>query len=274
MSSRVYAKKKKSYQPRGTQSVGFTKRVMGATSTGNKNKGELKALDTAIDTFNAGAPSGWGVPFTNSFATANIGIMLLNDVGPGSGFYQRVGRKIDMKSVEFKLSIRPGDGSTVSYGGLAAGNYGPSYLRMMILYDSQANGALPAIADIFQNTNSLGANTNTVFSLINLNNRERFKVLRDVEMTTPGFSIVAGPPVVLTTNTQADQKNWETAYSDYIKLKGLPVQFKSDNAPIPAAPVPTNIATGALYLIMLSESSPATTGWVAEGTARLRYYDV
>lgn len=271
MGTRVYTKKKKGYSKAGTQSVGFQKRVMGSTSSGNKNRGELKALDVAIDKYtDASNLEDFGVLFSNPPA-----IMLLNDVGVGAGFYQRVGRKIEMKSLEFKVHIRPGDGASTGVTGLADGIYGGGMYRFLVIYDTQTNGVAPVISDILQCVNSLGTNVVlTSNALVNLNNRERFKVLRDIELRMPQFATVGG--VITGSLMDLDQKNYVNEISDYVKLKGLPVQYKADAATVPTAfPVSSaNIATGAVYLVLLSNVAAAASGYVAQGWVRLRYYDV
>jgi len=286
MSSRVYQSKKRkgAYSKGGTQSVGFTKRVMGSSSVGNKNKGELKALDTLIDNY-VGAPvavaQGTGGIFSSALSAAQS-LFLLNNVGVGSAFYQRIGRKIDLKSLEFKLCLRPNagtTGATASTGGY--GNLSPSttfapYLRILVVYDMQANGGYPTLSDVLNSVDSISNPINIGQSMINLNNRERFKILRDHEMTPPVF--VTDPTANPGTKLQAlggvvDEKRWDPSFSDYIKLKGLPCQYKADAAPNPSSPTIGNLATGALYLILLSDRNTLLTGWTAYGTCRLRYYD-
>lgn len=98
------------------------------------------------------------IPFTNStFA----GVGLLNGCQQGSDASNRIGRKICMTSILFRWSASLGSTST-----------GGSPLRIVIVYDKQANGAAPVPLDIFQN--------NDFESNLNLNNRDRFLVLSDV----------------------------------------------------------------------------------------------
>lgn len=87
-------------------------------------------------------------------------VTLLNGVANGALFTERIGRKICMTSVQIRGLIYPQDTITTD-----------NAFRVMIVYDSQPNGALPAVTDVL-----LAA---TATSMLNLNNRDRFKVLMD-----------------------------------------------------------------------------------------------
>jgi len=236
-----------------------------------KTKGELKAVDTIVDTniVTPGTYDGVGIFF--GVPTATLNTWLLNDIGNGSAFYQRVGRKISMKSLELCLQIYP--------QGLVAGTQYPSQiLRLMVVYDTQANGTTPVITDILNSVNGTGTGWLTAqqaLNQINLNNRDRFQLIRNYKMVTP---LIGSDTVDGMKNTAAeDQQNWRTTFDDYIKLKGLAVQFKADDAPLPFAANGVgrigNFATGALYLIPLSNAGPGAIIWKVVGTTRLRYYD-
>ena len=113
-------------------------------------------------------------------AAANSSLfVLLNGLQLGTGAYQRIGNKVTMKSlywsVAFGLNSLEVD-PTVD----AAVNNVP--VRMMIVYDKQTNGVLPAVGDLLSGFTGLGnatARTIDVNSPNNLNNRDRFIVLAD-----------------------------------------------------------------------------------------------
>jgi len=97
--------------------------------------GEVKALVTS---------SGTAAPGGAALACNSTGsIIPLNLIVAGSSFFNRVGRKIEMKSVLFEANIAP----------LAAARSCVSdTLRILIVYDRQPNGANPTIANILQDT--------------------------------------------------------------------------------------------------------------------------
>ena len=88
--------------------------------------------------------------------SAGWSINCLNDVAQGTTAITRIGRKILMKSVLVQ--------------GLAT-NTGNS-ARVLIVYDRQPNGALPAATDVLT--------SNTIMAAQNLDNRDRFLILADI----------------------------------------------------------------------------------------------
>ena len=89
--------------------------------------------------------------------SAGWSINCLNDVAQGTTAITRIGRKILMKSVLVQ--------------GLLATNTGNS-ARVLIVYDRQPNGALPAATDVLT--------SNTIMAAQNLDNRDRFLILADI----------------------------------------------------------------------------------------------
>lgn len=84
---------------------------------------------------------------------------LLTAIAQGTGNGNRVGRKITIKSVQFRGMVKPA----------AGGGFGQN--RILIVYDKQSNGAAPNITDILTVS---GAE-----AMMNLNNAERFVVICD-----------------------------------------------------------------------------------------------
>lgn len=198
-------------------------------------KTELKAFDLApynLDFLNGGA----------------FNILPLNTMVNGPELYQRIGRKVYMKS----LHIR----AYVENIGVAAT---PDFGRIFIVYDSQANGGLPGLATLLQDSNAAAASSPQ--SNINLVNRERFKIIKDYQIITPPVAVVAnGPnsindPIMNTWNI-----NW------FIKLNGLETIYNATNGGTVA-----DISSGSLLLITCSVNT--NSKWTLSGSSRLRYYD-
>ena len=107
-------------------------------------QGEFKAVDI---------PRGDDVNTTGYVA-------LLNGMIRGDDISQRIGREVTLRSVQFTYQIGVKDGTGID-----------QYVRAMLVYDRQANGATPLITDILSDANT--------FSHRNLENRHRFKILFD-----------------------------------------------------------------------------------------------
>ena len=100
-----------------------------------------------------------------SYACDTTGsVTLVNGMAQGSDFTNRIGRKYTNVAVQLEGYLGPQDS-----------NVGTTKCRIMLIYDAQPNGALPAITDV------LTASTSNAF--MNLNNRDRFKVLCDENYT-------------------------------------------------------------------------------------------
>jgi hypothetical protein len=119
-------------------------------------------------------------------------VFLLNGMAQGVDYYQRVGRKVILKSIMLKgsVTVEPtGNGNVIPLASMSC--------RVSVVYDAQSNGTLPSYADIYQSVDSVGTTTNTTFSGVNLNNRDRFKILKDwtMELRPKALqSLVAGVP--------------------------------------------------------------------------------
>lgn len=231
---------------RVTSSPGKHAKTIKKKKTGDYQKGrelaktpkqELKAFDTAFlgNNFHTIA----GVP----------AFQLLNPVVNGAELYQRVGRKLYMKSLHIRGNIVQTATSTQDIG------------RILVVYDSQCNAAAPAIAALLQDSNA-GAATNAL-SEINLTNRARFKILRDKQIIFPSATLAGG----VQTN-QAFQEQYEHSFSvnEFIKLGGLEAEYNGVNAGNIG-----DITSGAIFLVCVMETNDAV--WQFQYTARLRYYD-
>lgn len=92
---------------------------------------------------------------------------LLNGTATGTDFTNRIGRKVCWKSFLITGLIQVQDAAVDA-----------NLWRIMVVYDSQPNGALPAITDVLTQA--------TATAPMNLNNRDRFRVLMD-KMGTLGY---------------------------------------------------------------------------------------
>lgn len=171
-------------------------------------------------------------------ATTNTGTLVLyNGVAQGSDFTNRIGRKVIVKSIHFKWALTPAT-VTDSIGDI---------VRCMLVWDMQNNSATPAVTDILT--------TADILSGVNLNNRDRFKVLYDkrVVMNPASYTanVITGGNPVTTYREKYIKCNYETIFSGTGATSG-------------------SIATGALYLMFIDLNTTAST---ITHYARVRFSD-
>lgn len=180
----------------------------------------------------------------------------LNLIRAGSTYVNRTGRRIEMQSIRISGLIEP----------VPRTNTGNNdYVRIIVVYDRQTNGANPLIADVLATTDQAATNTTTSFSGLNLNNRDRFQILMDYRCDLPSYTNTAGS--ITAVGLQDQQK--EYAIDRFIKLRGMLTQFKADSSPA----VIGDIATGGLFLITIGTQAAGAEGWQAALETRLRFTD-
>lgn len=204
-------------------------------------RGETKSVDYAATTST--------IALNAAIATTG-----LNFVQAGSSFFNRIGRKIAMQSLYFNGFI-----TGVSDGA----NYTQEYLRVIIVYDAQTNGALPIWSDIVQSTTQNAASSSLTLDGFNLNNRDRFKILLDKRFAMPSQNVVSAaanlPSVPVPTMC-------EMMIQEFRKLNNLETQYKADSSPA----VIGDVATGGVFIAF-----QGTVGgqWNINWTTRIRYTD-
>lgn len=210
---RVYAKaaKKAAKRPRVQKSV-FPTSDLGP---------ELKHVDTTS--------SG-----TFDHSGGSPGIVLLNGIVAGTGKSERVGRKILMKSLELRIKFQKGTNS--------------NNIRMLIVYDKQANQTLPTCADVVNVTTS----ALDPYQAKNLDNAERFVILKDVNIDFANSGSVA--PV--------------TWFQKIFLRLNLPVRFDS------TAGGYTDITSGSLVLMFFDNNSTGSAYSTCYYGARVKYSDL
>lgn len=150
-------------------------------------------------------------------------INLFNGVASGTDFNQRIGRKITMKSLYLRFTLNPIATASAPVGDI---------VRVMMIYDTQANGALPSVTDVLVTANWQAA--------MNLNNRDRFKVLYDKFINMPANTYTAG---ALTAGSPTQK------YLSKFKQCSLEVVYSGTAATI------GSIATGAVYTLVISSAN-------------------
>lgn len=185
-----------------------------------------------------------------TITTVNLAgqISWLNQTGIGGWTVNRQGNRIMMKSIHLKgiLTITGAPPNVPSV---------PNVIRLALVYDKSPNGvAAPAIIqDVFQSMSYSGTTETSVFSGVNISNRDRFIVLRDYlrltprvdyaqDGTTPTYHGFTGQG----SGGMGSEKSGQTFQIDeYIKLN-LPAVYKVNSTQTNNDY--SNIETGALLL--------------------------
>lgn len=87
-------------------------------------------------------------------------VVLLNGIPAGDDYNERIGREVYVNEILVK-------------GWASATGTQGSFNRLLLVYDMQTKGALPAVTDVLASSTSM--------AYLNLNNRERFVILGDDE---------------------------------------------------------------------------------------------
>lgn len=179
-------------------------------------------------------------------------ITLLANPVLGSDFNNRIGRKVVLKSAYIRGQVKldwAGAGGLPATAGIAA-----QLARFMLVCDLQPNGAAPAITDILVES--------TAESQLNLNNRDRFRILSDK-------TYVFDPVINVQTATQAQLCYNRTIYpvKKYKKIDQEMI-FNATNGGTVA-----DITSGALYMVWIGTVASGVGDVNAVVSTRVRYVD-
>jgi len=210
---------------------------------------ELKGVDTALNDTDV-------LDTTNT----NGSIIAVNLIAPGTGSYNRVGRKIKMKSLRIF-------GTALCEYGLQAttNNFLGSSMRILVVYDRQPSGTLPTFATICGHTDQAGNEASGVLDPIRYDNMSRFKILRDVKLD-------CHPAINPSTGGSENVVQAPFTFDEFIDLRGLETVYSGQSATCTIA----DVSSGALYVIYRATRNVALTAeWEVFTTsfARLRYHD-
>lgn len=231
------------------------KRKRGPASSGRIAPKKFMRLDKTLSIKSAREKNVIDVAHSSAVSAGSSAITLLNGSVPGSGVSDRLGRRINMVSLQLRLGFTNEYAATV--GGTTLTGQACDYFRVILVYDKQTNGSTPAVTDVLVSDN--------VNSLTNLNNRDRFTILMD-KLINP--SAYADPSPETHGNgyvfsSSHDGRKW------FRKLDLL-TQYNAGTAGTAA-----DIATGALWLIKMSSGSTGgniTYAGLVSGNSRLRFY--
>lgn len=228
-----------------------------AVIRGRGLSGETKAIDFT----NAGGAGGnFSVPFNVLPSTNNLSLCVIQE---GTGFNNRIGRKVALLSLTIRASIAQVTVPAVTV---------PECLRIIIGIDRQCNGIAAVWSDIIADVTQSGVKTSQLWSGPNLDNRDRFMILRDRYVCMPGTTAAGAPncaPWGTSSASVGSAKGSDGGcnYQEYLKLGNAEVQFNGTANPCTVA----NITTGNLFIIGLGSIGAQ---YSMSGSARLRFTDL
>lgn len=214
---------------------------------------ELKGVDTLLT--QAG-------PIVSTTST-NDNIVCVNLVAPGTGSFNRVGRKIFMKNLRLRVCAlyTYGQANTTS-------NITFPLMRCVVVYDRQTNGSIPTWVTMFATKNQAGSEDGNVIGPLSYDGTRRFVTLMD--------EIVEARPVVDPAgafNSTNNKVLTQVHFERFIPLRGLEVLYSGDSA----TAVIGDISSGGLYVGFraLGGTVDDVSDWSVTSLsyARLRYTD-
>lgn len=166
-------------------------------------------------------------------------LALLNGIDDGNTAITRIGRKVVLTSLSYRWR-----------GSLATTTVGSSGLRLLIVYDRQANAAAPVATDILTQ--------DTIEAMMNLNNSKRFKIITDQIIECCGTQ---GPQSWnIKGHIQFEKPNKGKA--------GLEQTFNSAST----ATI-TSITTGSIYALFYQDGTLTTANPISAFYSRIRFID-
>lgn len=183
----------------------------------------------------------------------------LNLIETGTGPDQRIGKKIRIHSLQINVqaspTILPANGAI---------QFRATAFKWCIVWDKQPNGTQATWKDVFDPS---GVDNNT-WDLLNLNNRDRFKIIRTKTIGLNAITSVQVTPAVsgLTVLPQHTEYCWE----EYMRWRP-PMENECFFSGLGASIA--NIQTGALLLMMTCDFNAATGSADTRFNARVRYTD-
>lgn len=219
----------------------------------NKLSVEVKGVDTDVAT-------GTTIVATTS---TNADIVPLNLVQQGAGSWNRIGKKINLKSIRLKIDIL----FTITPAATTANTTQPS-CRVVLVWDKQPSGnALPAFNAIFGQTAQDGTETSEYKDPVKYDGMSRFEILMDKVFDASSYNALNNTSGTTNIGTMI------VSLDEYVKLVGRQTVFSGQSAPMTIA----DVYSGGLYLISrCSNNVPnvSTCNFTFNSFARLRYTDV
>lgn len=180
----------------------------------------------------------------------------------GSGFFNRLSNRTRGVSLQLTgLIFR----TLTNAAGLTE-----QYMRIVIYYDRRANGGSPSQANLLTDTTNAGTGVAvTPESGLNINNRDRFVILRDRKVYLPAVGAAGVSPGDTTFVTCVnDHGKGGLAYQEFIKLRGLETVYNSMNGGTVA-----DISAGAFGILVFNADASGSPAWSFTLQTRFKFLD-
>lgn len=200
--------------------------------------GELGCLDLTYTQVN--------VPLVADNALANV----LNGCILGNTIYQRDGKQINLKSLQYRLCFSPADAATTNH-----------FIRFVVVMDSGSNGLQPTWAQVFANQNAAGTVSSPFFAMPNTDFADRFKIMADHTLAFPAAATNEATSIADVSD------NCVQPVTGYIKLRNALTSFNNGNTG-----TFSDISTGALWFFIVSNVIGGSGSQVT-GSFRVRFTD-
>lgn len=188
----------------------------------------------------------YNAAFNQTSVSSSTQYTLINAVSEGDDLTNRNGRRYQVTQLEYDYNVAI---SAANYATLEAAQAQPISGRVLIVYDSQTNGAAPTINTILDQGSGTGINIQSGHR--NMSYSQRFKVLVDEKYVLNNGS---GLNVRLTGIRKFAQP--------------LPVQCIGTGAAV------TDIGSGSIYLIYVDSNNSVANYSTIHGTHKINFYDV
>jgi len=185
---------------------------------------------------------------TNSVGPSNVTgqVLLLNGITQGSLSDDMIGAKALLKSISFKYFVKRNVSTVATFNTTQ-----PEIVRVLLVYDSEPNGVLPAFGDILTSI--------SVTALPNSSNTDRFTILSDNVHELGIYALITGN---ITYSIVSGPLN---ACNAVYRKMNLTFEGPSTLGAI------AGIRKGAIYCLTCSDSTAATTN--LSYNSRIRYSD-
>lgn len=179
-------------------------------------------------------------------------LYLLNGIANGTNVNTRVGSKITIKSALLNINFYPRTtGSSSAIQGVM--------FRTLLIWDSQANGAAPAVDEILQTYlhNPGPTTTPTPLSPMNLVNRDRFTVIFETRRQIGSYLYSSTPVLTAGSPNNAFTSKWKKINRDTV--------YGGEGSTV------GDIKTGAFYLLVIGDNDNCA---YVDYYVRIRYADL
>lgn len=137
------------------------------------------------------------------------------------------------------------------------------YIRILVVYDAQTNGASPTYADVIKSVDADGKASSTTRDNFNLDNKQRFKILINKRICVPKRELVSTTTCLFGPFYMPDPE--DIHLQEFRVINDCDVNYKGTDAAV------GSIATGGLFLWFMAEAQNKIS---FKYSVRVRYTDI